>query len=355
MDVFWQVGIGIAAIVVALLVWWWVPKWQMRSITASDPKARADIEDNFRKTVGQVLGGIAVLVGAWWAYQGTQQTLQANRVQAEQSLLAAHDLLISNQVSKGFEQLASDKPVMRLGGIYALEGVMKLSDQYYQPVLEALCAFVRESTKGEVQDDPATDVQAALMVIGRRTPGPGHVDLVRAKITRARLSGALLSGALLGGVDLRGSYLIGAILEDADLRYAILNDADLSSANLTSAHLIGANLVFANLNGALLGGVDLREANLVGANLSTITKSGSVWINATLSDSNLSDANLNGADLSGNDLNGADLSGAHLTDANLSKVSNLLQEQLDKACGKPKMLPPGLTLDKPCPPLRDRR
>ena len=96
-------------------VWWWVPKWQMRSVTAADPKEQADIEDNFRKTVGQALGGIAVLVGAVMAY-----------LQFTQQQRAAHDLLISNQVAKGFEQLASDKATMRLGGIYALEGVMKI-------------------------------------------------------------------------------------------------------------------------------------------------------------------------------------------------------------------------------------
>ena len=55
--------------------------------------------------------------------------------------------LISNQVSKGFEQLGSKEVVIRLGGIYALEGVMNNSDQYHQPVLEALTAFVREGAK----------------------------------------------------------------------------------------------------------------------------------------------------------------------------------------------------------------
>jgi hypothetical protein len=63
--------IGIAAVLLvlgAVSLWWWVPKWQMQSITAADPKARADIEDNFRKTVGQALGGIAVLIGAGFAY-----------------------------------------------------------------------------------------------------------------------------------------------------------------------------------------------------------------------------------------------------------------------------------------------
>jgi hypothetical protein len=33
-----------------------------------DAKARADVEDNFRKTSGQLIGGAAVLVGAGLAY-----------------------------------------------------------------------------------------------------------------------------------------------------------------------------------------------------------------------------------------------------------------------------------------------
>src|SRR6476660_9070144 len=36
--------------------------------------------------------------------------------------------------------------VVRLGGIYSLEAVMNGSPQYHQPVLEALCAFVRAGT-----------------------------------------------------------------------------------------------------------------------------------------------------------------------------------------------------------------
>jgi hypothetical protein len=78
-------------------------------------------------------------------------------------------MLISNQVAKGFEQLAGEKIAMRLGGIYGLEGVMNGSDQYHESVLEALCAFVRDGTKGHVVDEaPSTDIQAALTVIGRR-------------------------------------------------------------------------------------------------------------------------------------------------------------------------------------------
>jgi hypothetical protein len=103
-------------------LWWRLPKRQVHGldIQIHDPKARADTEDNFRKTVGQALGGAAVLIGAGAAYLQFTQQQQASR-----------DLLISNQVARGFEQLGSDKPVVRLGGIYALEGVMNNSEQYH--------------------------------------------------------------------------------------------------------------------------------------------------------------------------------------------------------------------------------
>jgi hypothetical protein len=52
------------------------------SLKIRDPKARADLEDGFRKTIGQLLGGAAVLVGAglaWLQWQGAQQTIPKNQ------------------------------------------------------------------------------------------------------------------------------------------------------------------------------------------------------------------------------------------------------------------------------------
>jgi hypothetical protein len=186
----WAIAAGIAAALVALgCLWWWVPKWQLNSlkpkISTKNPKERADVEDNFRKTVGQALGGAAVLIGAGFAFfqflqqqKAAQDQQKTSQDQFLQQQKAAHDLSISNQVAKGFEQLAGEKIEMRLGGIYALEGVMNdaTSPQYRQSVLEALCAFVREHTIGRRVSgrQPATDIQAALTVIGRRTEGPGR-------------------------------------------------------------------------------------------------------------------------------------------------------------------------------------
>jgi uncharacterized protein YjbI with pentapeptide repeats len=251
-DVRITIGLAVlAALLLAVAVWWlwWrLPKQQVAQLALKirDAKARADIEDNYRKTVGQALGGVAVLLGAGLAY-----------LQFSQQQQSSHDLLISNQVSKGFEQLGSEKVVVRLGGIYALEGVMNGSDQYHQPVLEALTAFVRD---GSSKATPLpTDIQAALKVIGRRSAGGGRLDLSKANIAGANLPNANLTGAILIDADLTGAYLIDANLTDANLSGANLTSAYLTGADLTRAYLVGVNLTNAHLSYA-----DLTNAYLDG-------------------------------------------------------------------------------------------
>jgi hypothetical protein len=331
------VAIAVPAVTLVWAIWWlwWrLPRRQVHrlDIQIHDPKARADTEDNFRKTVGQALGGIAVLIGAGAAYLQfttqqqtateqiiTQQKTTADQIAAQQKI--ASDQIIAQMVAKGFEQLASDKITERLGGIYALEFVMNTSSEYHQPVLEALCAFVRESTTrekgpltvlleaftaprdntaGKARETPPNDIQAALTVIGRRKPGQGYVNLTR------------------------------AIIPGADLRDAHLSNAGLHGANLSRAYLRSPDYFHTtDLRGADLSGANLIEANLIGA---------------YLIDANLIDADLNRADLSGANLGNADLNDAH----------NLTQDQLNNPppCGgKPKALPKGLNSDKlqPCP------
>jgi uncharacterized protein HemX len=123
-------------------LWWRLLQRQVArlALQISDPKARADAEDNFRKTIGQATGAAVALIGAG---AGLFQFLQQQRATSEQSLKqlevtreqiaaqenatevnrkSAEDLRISNQVARSFEQLASDRIMMRLGGIYGLGG-----------------------------------------------------------------------------------------------------------------------------------------------------------------------------------------------------------------------------------------
>lgn len=109
-------AVGIVA-ALALWIWWRLPKQQVDRLRLRirDAKARADVEDNFRKTIGQLIGGAAVLIGAVIAYVQFSQQQQTSQRQFLQQQQASRELLISNQVARGFEQFASDKIVMRLG------------------------------------------------------------------------------------------------------------------------------------------------------------------------------------------------------------------------------------------------
>jgi hypothetical protein len=160
-----------------------------------------------------------------------------------------------------------------------------------------------------------------------------------ASLPQRTLRFADLTASELFAVDLTGAHLNcaklrGASLNDADLTYADLNSAILFEANLTGAKLTGAKLTSADLQGTALHGADLHGAHLSGAELHG---------------ANLSGADLHGADLTYADLNSAILFEANLTGANLTGAWNLIQEQLNEACGTDTKLPPGLTLNKPCP------
>ena len=333
--------------------WWHFPRRYVDGLRRSvrDPKERADVEDNLRKSVGQLIGGGAVIVGACLAYYQTQTTLSASNEQSLRSLAAAHDLLVSSQVSKGFEQLGSDRILIRLGGIYALEGAMDPSARYYQQILESLCAFVREATRMPAPESaPATDVQAALTVIGRRQKGPGQVDLTGARIWRSEFEGSDLSDSILVAANLSSSYLSrnakSTNLARANLFRADLTTATLAGANLTDAVLIGANLTGADLSGANLTGSKMMRASLSEPSMPDAQELRTNLSNANLSNSRLAKSDMTGANLIGANLKNADVSATDLSLADLTNA-HITQVQLDEACGIGVILPSPMTI-RPC-------
>lgn len=125
-------------------------------------------------------------------------------------------------------------------------------------IVEVLAAFVREHAptappdpnlddEGEPLPRPsaATDVQAAVTVLGRRPVG-------RSERGPINLTGATLYDADLTKADLAAANLTIADLEQANLTRADLTRADLTKANLTRSHLTHANLTGASLTGVTL-------------------------------------------------------------------------------------------------------
>ena len=305
----WWTGGAIVLTALLFLMLWKVPKWQVARVNGLDSMQRFDRENEARKTLATILGGLVLLGGAYFTWRNIK-LLQEGQ--------------ITDRFTKAIEQLgAADasgkkKLEVRLGGIYALERIANQSERDHWPIVEVLSTYVRENAPRKKQEStqenqevalarPAADIQAILTVLGRRDRKyerkDQRLDLANADIRLANLLGANLTWANLILADLSGAHLWGA---------------NLLGANLTGAHLTGASLSGANLTGASLREAHLNEARLIGADLSG---------------ADLSGADLSGADLSGAHLTGANLREAHLSGANLGWAKGLTQEQIDGANG----------------------
>ena len=393
----WPKGIGAVVVLgIVLLILWRVPQWQVGDVEA-DPYQHAKLEDEYRRTLIQGIGGFFLLVGlyvSWLRVKATEENVrvaqenvgvaqenvrvaqenvgvaQENVGVAQENVRVAEEGQVTERFTRAIEQLGQegdDKMAIRLGGIYALERIAKDSEKDHGPVMEVLTAYVRESaSRQEEAKPPPTDIQAILTVIGRRETtgdnrGNDRLDLTRTRLVGADLREATLVMTTLSAADLRKADLRKATLVMTTLSAANLSGADLREANLSEADLREATLSAANLRGADLRKATLHEAILSRANLSKTRLSGTTLSGADLRGADLSGANLSGANLSGANLSRANLSGANLSAATLREANlvmtilraaeNLTAEQVQTAANWRNALLPGyLNLSKPPDP-----
>ncbi len=231
-------AVVVAAVVVALL--WCVPplllEQETERLDEPDAYRLADLKDAYRRTLAQILGGVALLYGLYLTYRRIRVAEEGN---------------ITERFTRAIEQLSREGMAIKLGGIYGLERVAKDSEKDHGPIMEVLTAYVREKATqnamyvSEATERPTPDIQAILTVIGRRDTtgknrGNALLDLSDTHLAGAALSGANLRGAYLNGATLSLAYLVDADLTDAELVGAELIGATLTNADLTKAKLMGA-------------------------------------------------------------------------------------------------------------------
>jgi hypothetical protein len=150
----------------------------------------------------------------------------------------------------------------RLGAIYLLERIARDSAHDYWPVMEVLCAYIRNPQNNEAARNfaatedriidylkwledlplPRADVQTAIDVIGRR----------RTKI--------LNEARQLNFLDLRETNLQRANFGAGRFSFALFTGARLESAAFTESHLQGASFLGATLDDASFEGAHLDAA-----------------------------------------------------------------------------------------------
>jgi uncharacterized protein YjbI with pentapeptide repeats len=340
-------GVKIALILAGVLaafvvVLWKVPEQQVDAYPNLTEEQRAKQEDEYRRTLAQIVGGALLLLGGYFTYRqlgaternveiarealkATQDANDRNAQIARETLKTTQDRQITELFAKAIEQLGSNTLELQLGGIYSLERIAREANpQDHWTVMEVLTAYVRERAprrrdENEVEEDPALprneglpsptpQIQAILTVLGRRVQSySGDRDALQ-DLRRLDLTGADLRGAYLHEADLRRCNF-----SQSDLSSANLNDADLSDAFLFDTILHRTYLYNARLHGCTLVSASLQEANLHSANLSM--------------------ADLRWADLRAAEFLNTDLQGADLREANLSDAIDLTQAQIDQALG----------------------
>jgi uncharacterized protein YjbI with pentapeptide repeats len=317
----WVPAIAAVAGVLGLL---WVvlvaaPPWFVHDRSLEGLKAQNQV----RTTLLQGLGGVVLLVGAYFTYR---------------QLRTAREGQITERYTRAIDQLGHAQLDVRLGGIYALERIARDSAADRATIGEVLTAFVRSHAPwpprlpgqyvaaAPIDQVPelqvrAPDVQASLTVLGRsgfarpRGNQDDRLDLHAGDLRHAQLRGAHLQRA-----DLREAHLEGADLREAHLKGADLSGAHLKRANLREAHLKEALLPLAHLEGADFGKANLEQAFLFGADLEE----------ADLEEAHMEQAGLGGANLKGARLGGANLKGAFLGDAHL-EGADLRDARLENA------------------------
>jgi hypothetical protein len=244
-----------AGLLAAVLVVWSLP-----SLLTRYPRVDAAARHTAITATRTGLAGILAVMGAGVGLAYTARTYRLSR--------EGH---LTDRYTKAVEQLGSDKIEVRLGGIYALERLMRDSSTDQPTIVEVLAAYIREhappaySKSPDLPSSPDADVQAALTVLGRRTAvaAENPIDLAGRHLSSARLNGANLLGAQLFAADLSHTGLNGANLTGARLVLADLTGAGLIGANLTGAHLDGANLTRARVTRDALTEEQLAQVRYV--------------------------------------------------------------------------------------------
>jgi uncharacterized protein YjbI with pentapeptide repeats len=326
------VALGMALALLAIIIW--VPKLSfVQPAGPLTPAARASAESELRGQLIQAIGGLVLIVGAYF----TARTFALNR-----------EGQITERFTRAVEQVANDKLDIRLGGIYALERIARDSRSHYEPVMEVLSAFLRENTRSRASEGEA----AGGIASGWRGDAPGNGDerseaaKGQAEAPALRVDFQAAASVLerrdrrherpeyqlnLRGADLRRALLMDAHLEStrfdhADLQEAIFFRAHLNLASFQRAHMKAARFDDADLRGATLDSANMDGAIFFGADMA-----GVMALAACFERADLRGAHLEAAILWQAHLEGAKLTGAHLEAADLTETTGLTQQQLEGA------------------------
>lgn len=246
--------LGVAVLIVlGISGWIWLlvrGPWVLDGghLTKITPGAGA-VVNGFRTAVAAIGVGAAAIVGIYFTHRAYELNRSAQ---------------FSDRYAKAVELLGGESEALQMGGIYALERIMKDSPYDKAAVIETLAAFIRKTSpipeegpvelfvSGESNTLPSpvpASARAALEVIARRTPSKRDPAI---RLERC---------------DLRGLWIENANFDRARFEYCNLSGSGFPSGSVRGAYFMRANLKGLRLEGSDLTGSKFPEAQMEGCSL----------------------------------------------------------------------------------------
>jgi uncharacterized protein YjbI with pentapeptide repeats len=369
-------GCAAVGLTVTFLVWWYIPILAVKRFNLTNGKERAELEDDYRKTISQAIGAIAVIATFVWTFVKDRETISQTREQldnqakqfSEQQKQAANQF--ANQQFIAAAALLKESAVgTRMAGLYSIEQIAKSQPEYRVPSAYAALGFIKSPVSLPHKDDKDTewspigadtqsaigvlaslngdhrisvDLQGAYLVRGNFVCSQICTAFTGANFQNARLYGANLSSLNLTGAKFDGSYM--ADWEAYADKWKTLSPDDYENTrqdyvvNFNNSMMINTGFDHVNMGGVTFENACLAGARFWLADLSRATfKGASLGNNAGCDFSgkkaHFYQATLIDAEFDGVDVGGVNFGHANLSGTNFTKALNVETAVFDGACG----------------------
>ncbi|MDB5653245.1 MAG: hypothetical protein JWQ94_858 [Tardiphaga sp.] len=366
---------GLIAVVILAVVWWLLPIAIVKKFSFASDKERAETEDNYRKTLSQAIGAIAVIATFTWTFVKDRETIAQTRAQSQSQAKQfseqqgqARNQFANQQFIAAATLIGQGSGPTRIAGLYAMEQIAEAQPaDYLVPAISAAVGLIKtpdRSTEKTALRSIDADTQSAINIVARlNSKSDPHLKLsfretylVRGDFScqkscdafaAANFEGAVLYGANFSGLDLTAAKFDGSHMADWEAyggQWPDLGQEDYENTrhdyvvNFDRARLLNAGFDHVNM-----GGASFEMACLAGARFWATNLSRASFRNANLGTgpgcdlagkkAHFYQATLIQADFDQVDVAKVNFAGTNLSGADFSNALNVDQADFGGACG----------------------
>jgi uncharacterized protein YjbI with pentapeptide repeats len=347
--------IGILVILACLIIIIFLPRQQAKRLRNSDVEKRLAFENETRKTVIQILGGIAFFSTFYFSYK---------------TYILSNEQQITNRFTETIRLLSDSNRDIRIGALYALERLCKDSEKDKISILQIINAYIRnrapqsskdilhrfvDSSLNKASSDDYScsfyhpsnevyvfqvdttkqelDIQVAIAILGTNNSGQVPLNFTGLNLQGIDFRALDLSNSDFSYCDLTSDDFGKATIDSCKFNNVVANETNFAvtkmrKSSFENSLLQEANFYQADLSNSYIGGgaccykCQFGEAVFINGKLeNSVDLQRALFWDADLTNVSFEFANMDSANLDRTILKGADLSGTR----------GILKSELDKA------------------------